>query len=115
MKTLWRKNQENSSDRISHAWAPLNNNIFCKKCRQAGPASEQRQFTKMLLNERHLYLLSHADGLAVHQQAQQVPSKNVKPLRTPLLLLYNVQQEISNEFACMRRKCTMKNRFLIQK
>ncbi len=23
MKTLWRKNQENSSDRISHAWAPL--------------------------------------------------------------------------------------------
>ncbi len=24
MKTLWRKNQENSSDRISHAWAPLN-------------------------------------------------------------------------------------------
>ena len=27
MKTLWRKNQENSSDRISHAWAPLN----CKK------------------------------------------------------------------------------------
>ncbi len=24
MKTLWRQNQENSSDRISHAWAPLN-------------------------------------------------------------------------------------------
>jgi hypothetical protein len=24
MKTLWRKNQENYSDRISHAWAPLN-------------------------------------------------------------------------------------------
>jgi hypothetical protein len=23
MKTLWRKNQENSSDRISHTWAPL--------------------------------------------------------------------------------------------
>jgi hypothetical protein len=23
MKTLWRKNQENPSDRISHAWAPL--------------------------------------------------------------------------------------------
>ncbi len=23
MKTLWRKNQENSNDRISHAWAPL--------------------------------------------------------------------------------------------
>jgi hypothetical protein len=23
MKTLWRKNQENSSDGISHAWAPL--------------------------------------------------------------------------------------------
>ncbi len=25
MKTVWRKNQENSSDRISHAWAPLRN------------------------------------------------------------------------------------------
>ena len=24
MKTLWCKNQENPSDRISHAWAPLN-------------------------------------------------------------------------------------------
>jgi hypothetical protein len=24
MKTLWRKNQKNSCDRISHAWAPLN-------------------------------------------------------------------------------------------
>jgi hypothetical protein len=23
MKTLWCKNQENPSDRISHAWAPL--------------------------------------------------------------------------------------------
>jgi hypothetical protein len=23
MKTSWRKYQENSSDRISHAWAPL--------------------------------------------------------------------------------------------
>ena len=23
MKTLWPKNQKNSSDRISHAWAPL--------------------------------------------------------------------------------------------
>jgi hypothetical protein len=23
MKTLWCKNQENLSDRISHAWAPL--------------------------------------------------------------------------------------------
>jgi hypothetical protein len=23
MRTLWRKNQENPSDRISHAWAPL--------------------------------------------------------------------------------------------
>jgi hypothetical protein len=26
MKTLWCKNQENPSDRISHAWAPLNDN-----------------------------------------------------------------------------------------
>jgi hypothetical protein len=25
MKTLWCKNQENPSDRISHAWAPLKN------------------------------------------------------------------------------------------
>ncbi len=24
MRTLWCKNQENPSDRISHAWAPLN-------------------------------------------------------------------------------------------
>ncbi len=24
MKTLWCKNEENPSDRISHAWAPLN-------------------------------------------------------------------------------------------
>ena len=38
MKTLWRKNQENSSDRISHAWAPLNygnnekkSNVFALK------------------------------------------------------------------------------------
>ncbi len=27
MKTLWCKNQENPSDRISHAWAPLTRNI----------------------------------------------------------------------------------------
>ncbi len=26
MRTLWCKNQENPSDRISHAWAPLNIN-----------------------------------------------------------------------------------------
>jgi hypothetical protein len=33
MKTLWRKNQENSTDRISHAWAPLKNHSddFCNK------------------------------------------------------------------------------------
>ncbi len=31
MKTLWRKNQENSSDRISHAWAPLNGVWHSKK------------------------------------------------------------------------------------
>ncbi len=24
MKTLWCKNQKNPSDRVSHAWAPLN-------------------------------------------------------------------------------------------
>jgi hypothetical protein len=28
MKTLWRENQENSSDRISHAWAPLNYTVI---------------------------------------------------------------------------------------
>ncbi len=28
MKTLWCKNQENPSDRISHAWAPLIDTIF---------------------------------------------------------------------------------------
>ncbi len=28
MKTLWCKNQENPSDRISHAWAPLREAIF---------------------------------------------------------------------------------------
>ncbi len=27
MKTLWRKNQENSSDRISHARAPLKEDL----------------------------------------------------------------------------------------
>jgi hypothetical protein len=30
MKTLWCKNQENPSDRISHAWAPLNFNFAPK-------------------------------------------------------------------------------------
>jgi hypothetical protein len=28
MKTLWCKNQENPSDRISHAWAPLSTNMI---------------------------------------------------------------------------------------
>ncbi len=27
MKTLWCKNQENPSDRISHAWAPLSTEV----------------------------------------------------------------------------------------
>jgi hypothetical protein len=27
MRTLWCKNQENPSDRISHAWAPLNEKL----------------------------------------------------------------------------------------
>ncbi len=33
MKTLWCKNQENPSDRISHAWAPLmfNSSIITEK------------------------------------------------------------------------------------
>jgi hypothetical protein len=30
MKTLWCTNQENPSDRISHAWAPLNKFIFTR-------------------------------------------------------------------------------------
>jgi hypothetical protein len=34
MKTLWRKNQENSSDRISHAWAPLNSGTLKMACVQ---------------------------------------------------------------------------------
>ncbi len=29
MKTLWCKNQENPSHRISHAWAPLKPSVFC--------------------------------------------------------------------------------------
>jgi hypothetical protein len=34
MKTLWCKNQENPSDRISHAWAPLRNFRMCPRiCR----------------------------------------------------------------------------------
>jgi hypothetical protein len=33
MKTLWRKNQENPSDPISHAWAPLNYHTYFKKQR----------------------------------------------------------------------------------
>jgi hypothetical protein len=35
MKTLWCKNQENPSDRISHAWAPLRLSVhqfYKKKC-----------------------------------------------------------------------------------
>jgi len=31
MKTLWRKNQEKSSDRISHAWAPLSKEAYTVK------------------------------------------------------------------------------------
>jgi hypothetical protein len=39
MKTLWRKNQENSSDGISHAWAPLNKTIpMTKVWHHAGDA-----------------------------------------------------------------------------
>ncbi len=28
MKTLWCKNEENPSDRISHAWAPLRRRMY---------------------------------------------------------------------------------------
>jgi hypothetical protein len=33
MKTLWCKNQENPSDQISHAWAPLRiSALLCNNC-----------------------------------------------------------------------------------
>ncbi len=60
MKTLWCKNQENSSDRISHAWAPLNSNtlkrakiddiclVFSKQClgKRRNEAIEKTKFLK---------------------------------------------------------------------
>jgi hypothetical protein len=35
MKTLWCKNQENPSDRISHAWAPLSQNVHINVFKRA--------------------------------------------------------------------------------
>jgi hypothetical protein len=50
MKTLWWKNQENPSDRISHAWAPLTNDASMEDKRTVSlvppPPPERRFYTK---------------------------------------------------------------------
>ncbi len=68
MKTLWCKNQENPSDRISHAWAPLKNyfsvrltntfvHFYFKKTRP--PVVKHRRQVPYNLMFDYLYLFVH--------------------------------------------------------
>jgi hypothetical protein len=42
MKTLWCKNQENPSDRISHAWAPLNPVMYSEISKEVSARSAEK-------------------------------------------------------------------------
>jgi hypothetical protein len=58
MNTLWRKNQENSSDRISHAWAPLKVHLHhfskVKSQKEVTKQWESRFFLLFLLDDRRV-------------------------------------------------------------
>jgi hypothetical protein len=62
MKTLWCKNQENPSDRISHAWAPLNKSEHMGKkfgSPKCTPKYFQNIFTPKLRVQANVWRKNH--------------------------------------------------------
>ncbi len=66
MKTLWRKTQENSSDRISHAWAPLIlvlPNFICEKIVFGAPRPIAIPFACLYVAETEIDCIEDEDKI----------------------------------------------------